>query len=143
MNAFPDMDASTKDRLKVDEKKIGGMIQSLRDVAELPDPEGKILYGYTRPDGLRIENRSVPFGTILIIYESRPDVTIEAAATAFKAGNRILLKGGKESLNTNMLLTQLWQQALHGKRNRPKFCAVPQSFACRNAAINQRQSLSG
>lgn len=112
LNAFPDMDASTKDRLKVDEKKIGGMIQSLRDVAELPDPEGKILYGYTRPDGLRIENRSVPFGTILIIYESRPDVTIEAAATAFKAGNRILLKGGKESLNTNMLLTQLWQQAL-------------------------------
>ncbi len=112
LNAFPDMDASTKDRLKVDEKKIGGMIQSLHDVAELPDPEGKILYGYTRPDGLHIENRSVPFGTILIIYESRPDVTIEAAATAFKAGNRILLKGGKESLNTNMLLTQLWQQAL-------------------------------
>ena len=112
LNAFPDMDASTKDRLKVDEKKIVGMIQSLRDVAELPDPEGKILYGYTRPDGLHIENRSVPFGTILIIYESRPDVTIEAAATAFKAGNRILLKGGKESLNTNMLLTQLWQQAL-------------------------------
>jgi glutamate-5-semialdehyde dehydrogenase len=112
LNAFPDMDASTKDRLKVDEKKIGGMIQSLRDVAELPDPEGKILYRYTRPDGLRIENRNVPFGTILIIYESRPDVTIEAAATAFKAGNRILLKGGKESLNTNVLLTQLWQQAL-------------------------------
>ena len=112
LNAFPDMDASTKDRLKVDEKKIGGMIQSLRDVAELPDPEGKILYQYTRPDGLRIENRNVPFGTILIIYESRPDVTIEAAATAFKAGNRILLKGGKESLNTNVLLTQLWQQAL-------------------------------
>ena len=112
LNAFPDMDASTKDRLKVDEKKIGGMIQSLRDVAELPDPEGKILYRYTRPDGLRIENRNVPFGTILIIYESRPDVTIEAVATAFKAGNRILLKGGKESLNTNVLLTQLWQQAL-------------------------------
>ena len=112
LNAFPDMDASTKDRLKVDEKKIGSMIQSLRDVAELPDPEGKILYQYTRPDGLMIENRSVPFGTILIIYESRPDVTIEAAATAFKAGNRILLKGGKESLKTNVLLTQLWQQAL-------------------------------
>ena len=112
LNTFPDMDASTKDRLKVDEKKISGMIQSLRDVAELPDPEGKILYEYTRPDGLRIENRSVPFGTILIIYESRPDVTIEAAATAFKAGNQILLKGGKESLNTNILLTQLWQQAL-------------------------------
>jgi glutamate-5-semialdehyde dehydrogenase len=57
-------------------------------------------------------NRTVPFGTILIIYESRPDVTIEAAATAFKAGNKILLKGGKESYNTNMLLTKLWQKAL-------------------------------
>ena len=54
----------------------------------------------------------MPFGTILIIYESRPDVTIEAAATAFKAGNRILLKGGRESLNTNSYLTELWQEAL-------------------------------
>lgn len=112
MDAFPDMDASMKDRLKVDEKKIEGMIRSLHEVASQPDPEGKILYAHTREDGLKIENRTVPFGKILIIYESRPDVTIEAAATAFKAGNRILLKGGKESYNTNTCLTGLWQQAL-------------------------------
>ena len=112
MDSFADMDESMKDRLKVDENKVDGMIRSLREVAEQEDPEGKILYDFTRADGLRIVNRSVPFGTILIIYESRPDVTIEAAATAFKAGNRILLKGGKESLHTNTCLTELWQQSL-------------------------------
>lgn len=112
IRSFPDMDDSMKDRLKVDEKKIEGMIQSLNEVIEQPDPENKELYSFTREDGLRIINKTVPFGTILIIYESRPDVTIEAAATAFKAGNKILLKGGKESLNTNVLLTKLWHKAL-------------------------------
>ncbi len=86
------MDASMKDRLKVDERKMEAMVRSLVEVAAQADPEGKIVYDFTREDGLRIENRTVPFGTILIIYESRPDVTVEAAATAFKAGNRILLK---------------------------------------------------
>ena len=112
MDAFPDMDASMRDRLKVDGPKIEGMIRSLEKVATQADPEGKVLYQHTREDGLQIENRTVPFGTILIIYESRPDVTIEAAATAFKAGNRILLKGGKEAFHTNTLLTRLWQEAL-------------------------------
>ena len=112
MATFPDMDDSMRDRLKVDEQKIDGMIRSLEEVASQSDPEGKIIYEHTREDGLRISNRTVPFGTILIIYESRPDVTIEAAATAFKAGNRILLKGGKEALHTNTLLTRLWQEAL-------------------------------
>ncbi len=112
IKSFPDMDESMMDRLKVDNKKIDGMILSLEEVAGQADPEGKELYSLVREDGLRIVNRSVPFGTILIIYESRPDVTIEAAATAFKAGNRILLKGGKESLNTNSLLTRLWKDSL-------------------------------
>ena len=115
------MDDSMKDRLKVDHIKIDGMINSLNEVANQANPEGKVLYNHTREDGLRVINKTVPFGTILIIYESRPDVTIEAAATAFKAGNRILLKGGKESLNTNLLLTGLWQKAL-------KKCGVGQSF---------------
>lgn len=112
IETFPEMDESMKDRLKVDKKKIGDMIKSLEEVAAQDDPEGKELYNLTRKDGLHIVNKTVPFGTILIIYESRPDVTIEAAATAFKAGNKILLKGGKESLNTNTLLTELWQKAL-------------------------------
>lgn len=112
IETFPEMNESMKDRLKVDKKKIGDMIKSLEEVAAQDDPEGKELYNFTRKDGLHIVNKTVPFGTILIIYESRPDVTIEAAATAFKAGNKILLKGGKESLNTNTLLTELWQKAL-------------------------------
>ena len=110
--AFPDMDESMMDRLKVDDQKIDGMIRSLHEVAAQPNPEGRVLHEWVRPDGLRIFNRTVPFGTILIIYESRPDVTIEAGATAFKAGNRILLKGGKEAYNTNTLLAQFWQSAL-------------------------------
>lgn len=112
ISAFPDMDVSMRDRLTTDEKKIDGMIRSLADVAAQPDPEGKLLYEYRHADGLHVVNRTVPFGTILIVYESRPDVTVEAAATAFKAGNRILLKGGKESLHTNLFLTRLWKQAL-------------------------------
>lgn len=112
VRTFPDMDDSMMDRLKVDNQKIDGMIQSLNEVAAQADPEGRILHEWSRPDGLHIFNRTVPFGTILIIYESRPDVTIEAGATAFKAGNKILLKGGKEAHNTNTLLTKLWQKAL-------------------------------
>lgn len=105
-------DDSMRDRLKIDEDKIKGMIKSLSEVALQNNPVGKVLYDYTRDDGLHIVNKTVPFGTILIIYESRPDVTIEAAATAFKAGNKILLKGGKESINSNLILTELWQQSL-------------------------------
>lgn len=112
MRVSPGMDDAMRDRLRVDEKKIDGMIRSLEEVASQPDPEGKILYDFVREDGLHIVNQTVPFGTILIIYESRPDVTIEAAATAFKAGNRILLRGGKEARQTNLLLAALWQQAL-------------------------------
>lgn len=116
LQAYPDMDASLKDRLQVNDIKVFAMAKSLQDVEKLRDPEDDLLYSFQRENGLKIENRTVPFGTILIIYESRPDVTIEAAATAFKAGNKILLKGGKEARNTNIFLTQLWQQALekHG-----------------------------
>lgn len=100
------------DRLKVDESKIDAMISAVKNVNAAPDPVGKILSSHTRKDGLRIENRSVPFGTVLIIYEARPDVSIEAATIALKAGNKILLKGGKEARNTNLCLARMWQLAL-------------------------------
>lgn len=99
------------DRLRVDEKKIEAMIASVESVAAAADPVGRLLYSHIRENGLRIENRTVPFGTILIIYEARPDVTIEAAAIALKAGNRILLKGGKEARHTNLTLADLWHRA--------------------------------
>jgi len=107
-----EIDASLLDRLKVDEKKVMGMVSSIEQVMNSADPEGQLLDKHNHPNGLKIENRSVPFGLILIIYESRPDVTIEAAIAAFKAGNKILLKGGKEARNTNLYLVKLWHEAL-------------------------------
>src|SRR5690606_12259885 len=73
---------------------------------------GQTRSSRTLSNGLRIENRTAPFGTILIIYESRPDVTIEAAVLAFKASNKILLKGGKEAVNSNRVLVDCWHEAL-------------------------------
>ena len=82
MQAFPDMDDSMRDRLKVDDQKIEAMIRSLEEVALQDDPEGKTLYEFIREDGLKVVNRTVPFGTILIIYESRPE-PIRAAPAGF------------------------------------------------------------
>lgn len=99
-------------RLMLSSNSITSMAESLMSVALASDPQGVTLYKHIKNSGMRIENRSVPFGTVLIIYESRPDVTIEASAIAFKAGNMVLLKGGREARNTNMFLAELWQTAL-------------------------------
>lgn len=106
------LDATLVDRLKIDNKKVFGMIKAIQEVINLDDPQGRILSEYKHPNGMLVQNKVVPFGRILIIYESRPDVTIEAAISAFKAGNKILLKGGKEAKNTNLFLVNLWHQAL-------------------------------
>ncbi len=119
--ACPPADQVIVDRLRVDDKKIDAMIAAVRCVVNAPDPVGRILSSHTREDGLRIENRTVPFGTILIIYEARPDVTIEAAIIALKAGNRILLKGGKEARNTNLFLADLWRRAFKENGADPAF----------------------
>ncbi|HLA94173.1 MAG TPA: glutamate-5-semialdehyde dehydrogenase, partial [Pyrinomonadaceae bacterium] len=110
--ACPADDAVILDRLKVNDSKVDAMIASVQSVIAAPDPVNAIISSHKRADGLRIENRKVPFGTILIIYEARPDVSVEAAIIALKAGNKILLKGGKEARNTNLFLADLWRQAL-------------------------------
>ena len=107
-----DLDATLLDRLRVDEKKVNGMVNAIEEVIRIEDPENKLLDEYRHPNGMLVQNKVVPFGNILIIYESRPDVTIEAAISAFKAGNRIFLKGGKEAVFTNTFLVGLWHQAL-------------------------------
>lgn len=112
LDAFQRDDQALYDRLVVDSKKVDDMIRSVREVLEQDDPVGKIKSERTLDTGLRIINRTAPFGTIMIIYESRPDVTIEAAVLAFKANNKILLKGGKEAVHTNQALVELWHQAL-------------------------------
>ena len=112
LQAYIGDDIAMYDRLKVDDDKINGMITSLKELVQLNDPLNIERFQFEHENGLQISNRTAPFGTVLIIYESRPDVTIEAAGIAFKSGNRILLKGGKESLHSNMVLVELWHRAL-------------------------------
>lgn len=121
MEQSAQIDATLLDRLKVDEKKVAGMVSAVEEVIAIDDPQGTILYQYFHANGMEVVNKVVPFGKILIIYESRPDVTIEAAISAFKAGNKIYLKGGKEARNSNLFLVELWKQALQ-KNN------IPQDF---------------
>jgi len=105
-------DLAMEKRLLVDDTKIDGMILSLQQLTNQEDPVGKIRFDFTHENGMKISNRTAAFGTILIIYESRPDVTVEAGGIAFKSGNKILLKGGKESLLSNQKIVSLWHQAL-------------------------------
>ncbi|MCC5916319.1 MAG: glutamate-5-semialdehyde dehydrogenase [Cryomorphaceae bacterium] len=112
LDAFNRDDRALYDRLVVDNQKVDGMIQAIREVMEQDDPVGKDISKITLENGLRIINRTDPFGTIMIIYESRPDVTIEAAVLAFKANNKILLKGGKEAYHSNVILVECWHKAL-------------------------------
>ncbi|MFC6877031.1 glutamate-5-semialdehyde dehydrogenase [Flavobacterium myungsuense] len=105
-------DLAMEKRLLVDNAKIDGMILSLQQLASQEDPVGQIRFDFTHENGLKIYNKTAAFGTILIIYESRPDVTVEAGGIAFKSGNKILLKGGKESLQSNLKIVSLWHQSL-------------------------------
>ncbi|WP_299256463.1 glutamate-5-semialdehyde dehydrogenase [uncultured Aquimarina sp.] len=105
-------DLAMRDRLEVDESKIETMIAALTQLSNQEDPIGVERFRFTHDNGMQVFNKTAPFGTVLIIYESRPDVTIEAAGIAFKSGNKILLKGGKESLYSNLGIVKLWHQAL-------------------------------
>lgn len=110
--AFNKDDQALYDRLVVNNAKVDGMIKAVKEVMNQEDPVGKTISDTTLESGLKITNKTAPFGTILIIYESRPDVTIEAAVLAFKANNKILLKGGKEAINSNLILEKCWHEAL-------------------------------
>ncbi|SDR77643.1 glutamate-5-semialdehyde dehydrogenase [Maribacter dokdonensis] len=112
LDLFTKEDQAMYDRLIVTNGKIDGMIGSIKEVMSQEDPVGKIISTKNLDNGLDITNKTAPFGTIMIIYESRPDVTIEAAVLAFKANNKILLKGGKEALYSNTILVELWHKAL-------------------------------
>jgi glutamate-5-semialdehyde dehydrogenase len=99
------------DRLALDTKRIRAMAQGLREVAALPDPVGRILDDRTRPNGLRLQKVTVPLGVIVIIYESRPNVTADAASLCFKSGNATILRGGKEALHSNQWIAQTMVEA--------------------------------
>ena len=118
-----DMDAAAQsglstamlDRLRLDGKRIAGMAQGLREVAALPDPVGRVLDDRTRPNGLRLQKIATPIGVVVIIYESRPNVTADAAGLCFKAGNATILRGGKEALNSNLAIAEILTRAAREK----------------------------
>ncbi|SFF19961.1 glutamate-5-semialdehyde dehydrogenase [Flavobacterium xueshanense] len=112
INNYSGNDLAMEKRLLVDDAKIDGMILSMQQLASQEDPIGVERFNFDHENGMKIINKTAAFGTIMIIYESRPDVTVEAGGIAFKSGNKILLKGGKESLQSNLKIVKLWHQAL-------------------------------
>jgi glutamate-5-semialdehyde dehydrogenase len=99
------------DRLLLNEGRLESICKSLHEVAALPDPVGEIIEGWKRPNGLVLQKVRVPIGVIAVIYESRPNVTVDSAALCLKAGNCVVLRGGKEALNSNIALASVITQA--------------------------------
>lgn len=106
------MAKSMLDRLKLDKGRIEGMAKGVIDVATLPEPVGRILSATERPNGLRIEKVSTPIGVIAVIFEARPNVTSDAAALCLKSGNTVILRGGKEAINSNKTIAKVMRQAV-------------------------------
>jgi glutamate-5-semialdehyde dehydrogenase len=101
------LEGAMRDRLLLTSERIRDMARAVRDVAALPDPIGEILADWNRPNGLRIRKVRVPLGVIGIIYESRPNVTVDSAVLALKTGNSVVLRGGKEAARTNQILVDI------------------------------------
>ena len=104
-----------KDRLRIDAGRVKKMADSVRQIAGQVDPVGQIIEGYVRPNGLRIEKVRVPIGVVLIIYESRPNVTSDAAALCIKSGNATILRGGKEAIHSNAAIADVVREALRSQ----------------------------
>ena len=121
--AATDIREVMKDRLTLTPARIRGMADGIREAAALPDPVGITLSETTRPNGLRIEKRSVPMGVIGIIYESRPNVTSDAAVLAVKAGSAVVLRGGKEAYRSNAAVTAAMRAGLQA-------AGLPEDLVC-------------
>ncbi len=111
--------AAMQDRLRLDEKRIGAMAKGLREVAALPDPLGRVLDERVRPNGLKLRKVATPVGVVVIIYESRPNVTADAASLCFKSGNATILRGGKEAIHSNLAIASIMIEA--AKKAFPSF----------------------
>ena len=108
------LDSAFIDRLMLDDKRLDGIIESLNQIANLPDPVGEITDLKYRPSGIQVGKMRVPLGVMGIIYESRPNVTIDAAALCLKSGNGAILRGGSEAIHSNLSLYQCVEQGLKG-----------------------------
>lgn len=107
-----EMSKAMQDRLKLDEKRIKGMADGVRKLISLPDPVGRVLGGHELPNGLKIVKKSVPLGVVGIIFESRPNVTVDAAAICLKSGNVSVLRGGSDAINSNKCLVDIMRNAV-------------------------------
>ena len=106
------MSESMIDRLMLDEKRIRGISDAARELVALSDPVGRVVSGTVRPNGLLIEKVAVPLGVIAVIFEARPNVTVDAAALCLKSGNTVILRGGKEAINSNMAMAKIMRSAV-------------------------------
>jgi glutamate-5-semialdehyde dehydrogenase len=106
-----DLLPSSRDRLLLNPERLAGVLEGIQAVIALPDPVGEVLADWVRPNGLRIRKVRVPLGVVGVIYESRPNVTVDAAVLAFKAGNAAVLRGGREAIHTNEHLVELLSRA--------------------------------
>lgn len=134
-NAAAGLSAAMLDRLKLDEKRIAAMGRGLREVAALPDPVGRVLDERVRPNGLKLRKVTTPIGVVVIIYESRPNVTADAASLCFKSGNATILRGGKEALNSNRAIAETMVAA--AKAVLPEF----PEFAIQVVATTDREAI--
>ncbi len=101
------------DRLKLDEARISGMAEGLRQVAKLPDPVGQVAETWSRPNGLRVQRVRIPLGVVAMIYEARPNVTADAASLCLKSGNAVILRGGSEAIHSNKAVVEVLRAACH------------------------------
>lgn len=115
------MRASLLDRLTLNDSRVEGIVEGVRQVMALPDPIGKTLKADKRPNGLIIGKRTVPLGVLAIVYEARPNVTVDAAVLALKSGNACILRGGKEAINSNIAVVEIMRGALK-KAGLPEDC---------------------
>ncbi|MEC9009517.1 MAG: aldehyde dehydrogenase family protein, partial [Planctomycetota bacterium] len=99
------------DRLRLTDERIDGMITALKEVVALPDPVGEVFESTQRPNGLLVTRVRVPLGVVFFIYESRPNVTVDAAALCVKSGNSVILRGGKEAIHSNQALHEILSRA--------------------------------
>ncbi|PJZ69615.1 glutamate-5-semialdehyde dehydrogenase [Leptospira perolatii] len=100
------------DRLTLDPKRIEKLVEAVREIRALPDPVGEVIRGLTLPNGIRLNTKRVPLGVVMVIYESRPNVTIDVGALSFKSGNACILRGGSEAYHSNMILSNLFRDCL-------------------------------
>ncbi|MCK4284145.1 MAG: glutamate-5-semialdehyde dehydrogenase [Candidatus Brocadiae bacterium] len=108
------------DRLELTDKRINGMAEAIRKVVALPDPVGRVIDGWVRPNGLKVDRVRVPLGVVCMIYESRPNVTADAASLCAKSGNAVILRGGKEAINSNMAIHRQFVAACEGSAIDPR-----------------------